>query len=75
MVFDLRRDAPKLFYFALRIGQTFAPMPIRRTNGAIGSFLNSYTTAELKAMLSGIGFRETRMKPQFGWVLVSGRKE
>jgi ubiquinone/menaquinone biosynthesis C-methylase UbiE len=39
LIFDLRRDGWKGFFFGLKIGQAlFAPKPIKRTNGAVGSF-------------------------------------
>jgi ubiquinone/menaquinone biosynthesis C-methylase UbiE len=76
LVFDLRRDAPGFFYYALKLGQALlAPWDIRRTNGAVGSFWSSYTPAELKEIVATAPWRETRLQPGWSWVLAWGRKE
>ncbi len=75
LVFDLRRDSPRLFYWGLVLAQTFlVPKAIRQTNGAVGSFWASYTIAELKAMLSETSFIQWHIQQQLGWVLVYGSK-
>jgi ubiquinone/menaquinone biosynthesis C-methylase UbiE len=75
LVFDLRRDAPRLFYCALKLGQLLSPKDIRRTNGAVGSFWSSYTPAELKEIVATAPWQEARLKPGWSWVLAWGRKE
>jgi ubiquinone/menaquinone biosynthesis C-methylase UbiE len=76
LVFDLRRDAPRFFYYALKLGQALlAPDDIRRTNGAVGSFWSSYTPAELKEVLVTAPWLELRVQPGWSWVLAWGRKE
>ena len=75
LVFDLRRDAPRLFYYMLRLGQAWlAPGAIRRTNGAVGSFWASYTVSELEAMLSEIQLCEWQVKKRLGWITIYGVK-
>lgn len=75
LLFDVRRNAPRLFYWGLKLGQALlAPAAIRRTNGAVGSFWASYTPSELKATLSAIPLEELKVECGFGWVLAWGRK-
>jgi ubiquinone/menaquinone biosynthesis C-methylase UbiE len=74
LIFDLRRDGPRLFYYALQLGQAMSSADIRRTNGAVGSFWSSYTPPELKTALSGIYFAEVIIEPQFGLMFASGRR-
>jgi ubiquinone/menaquinone biosynthesis C-methylase UbiE len=75
LIFDLRRDAPAYFYYALVIGQAiFAPRAIKNTNGAIGSFWAAYTPAEINAILSKMPLQDIQIKPSFGWMLISGTK-
>jgi ubiquinone/menaquinone biosynthesis C-methylase UbiE len=72
LIFDLRRDAPRLFYYALKLGQALSPTDIRRTNGAVGSFWSSYTPSELKTILSEVDIDAISIKPQFGWMFALG---
>ncbi len=72
LIFDLRRDGPRLFYYALKLGQALSSADIRRTNGAVGSFWSSYTPSELKAIISGVDFDSVRIEPQFGFMLALG---
>ncbi len=75
LLFDLRRDGPRFFYYALKLGQALlAPAAIRRTNGAVGSFWASYTPSELKAIISVVPWAERQVECGFGWVLAWGRK-
>ncbi len=72
---DLRRDTPRLFYYAFRIGQAvLTPTAIRRTNGAVGSLWASYTPAEVKALLSETPWRNARLEPRAGWMFIFGDK-
>ena len=73
LVFDLRRDGRRFFYYLLVLGQLIlGPKAIRRTNGAVGSFWASYTAPELETMLSEIPFRQWQVQRRFGWMLASG---
>jgi len=75
LIFDLRRDAPTYFYYALIIGQAiFAPRAIKNTNGAIGSFWAAYTPVEINEILSKMPLQDIQIKPSFGWMLISGTK-
>jgi ubiquinone/menaquinone biosynthesis C-methylase UbiE len=74
LIFDLRRDGPRLFYYALKLGQALSSADIRRTNGAVGSFWSSYTPPELEAALSRVDFEAVRIEPRFGLMFASGRR-
>ena len=75
LIFDLRRDSPSYFYWALKIGQAFlAPESIRNINGAVGSFWAAYTPSEIEAIVLGIPIDNLRIKSGFGWMLISGNK-
>ena len=74
LIFDLRRDGPRLFYYGLKVGQALSSREIRRTNGAVGSFWSSYTPSELGVILSRSGIAEFTIQPQFGWMLARGRR-
>jgi ubiquinone/menaquinone biosynthesis C-methylase UbiE len=74
LIFDLRRDGPRLFYYALKLGQALSSADIRRTNGAVGSFWSSYTPGEIESIISGVDFDEVSVYPQFGLMFTSGRQ-
>jgi SAM-dependent methyltransferase len=75
LIFDLRRDSPSYFYWALKTGQAFlAPTSIRNINGAVGSFWAAYTPSEIEAMVHGIPLDNLRIESGFGWMLISGNK-
>ncbi len=75
LVFDLRRDAPGLFYFALKAGQALlAPRAIRRANGAVGSFWAAYTPSEVGTLLGELPWEHLRIERGLGWMLIWGRK-
>ncbi len=76
LLFDLRRDSPRFFYYALRLGQALlAPAAIRRTNGAVGSFWASYTPPELETILASIPLQKRQIHPGLGWMFAWGSKE
>jgi SAM-dependent methyltransferase len=75
LIFDLRRDSPSYFYWALKIGQAFlAPTSIRNINGAVGSFWAAYTPPEIEAIVHGIPLDNLLIESGFGWMLISGNK-
>jgi ubiquinone/menaquinone biosynthesis C-methylase UbiE len=74
IVFDLRRNSPRWFYYALHFGQAISPRAIRRTNGAVGSFWSSYTPNEIGKILAGTPFKECTVGKQFGWLLIRCNK-
>lgn len=75
LIFDLRRDSWRLLYWLIRFAQTFIlPNALKRVNEPTGSFLASYTPAELEALLSTTPFKEWWIKPRLGWVFLWARK-
>ncbi|MDD5190319.1 MAG: class I SAM-dependent methyltransferase [Dehalococcoidales bacterium] len=75
LIFDLRRDSPVYFYYALKAGQAlFAPKAIKQTNGAVGSFWSSYTPFEIKNLLKEIPVKQVRIVRQTGWMLIWATK-
>jgi ubiquinone/menaquinone biosynthesis C-methylase UbiE len=74
LIFDLRRDAPRLFYGLLRFAQRVVlPDALRRVDEPVGSALASYTPAEVEALFRKTSFREWKVKSGFAWMFVSGR--
>ncbi len=75
LIFDLRRDSPRILFDIVRFCQRFmAPPPIRRVNGGPGSILSSFTPLELEMILSASSFREWKVLKRWGWVYVWGKK-
>ena len=76
LIFDLRRDARRVFYWLLRFAKTFVvPTAIRRINEPVGSALSSYTPVESEALLSGTPFQQWTIKPGLAWMFLWGRKQ
>ena len=74
LIFDLRRDAPRLFYGLLKFAMTIVvPPALRRVNEPVGSALASYTPTEAEALFHGASFRELEIKPGFAWMFIWGR--
>ena len=75
LLFDLRRDSPHLFYWIMRFAQTFIlPAAISRIKEPTGSALASYTSSELKQILSKTPFKEWSIKQGIFWSFVAGEK-
>ena len=75
LIFDLRRDSRRIFYWLLRFVQTFVlPSAIRRVNEPTSSVLSAYTPVELKGIISQTPFRHWSLKPGFGWLFIWGWK-
>jgi ubiquinone/menaquinone biosynthesis C-methylase UbiE len=74
LIFDLRRNSPRLFYWTLLVGQYFSPPSIRRTNGGVGSFWSSYTPSEIYKIVAADNFTQFKIETHFGWMVVVGRK-
>jgi len=74
LIFDLRRDARRLFYGLLKFAQMIVvPSALRRFNEPVRSALASYTPIEAEALLSGTSFQEWKIKPGFAWMYIWGR--
>lgn len=76
LIFDLRRNSPKLLYWLILFAQTFVlPSVMKKVNEPTNSLLSSYKYNELEAFLSKTSFRQWKIKPGFGWVFVWGYKD
>jgi ubiquinone/menaquinone biosynthesis C-methylase UbiE len=74
LVFDLRRNSPRLFYWMMVVGQYFSPPAIRRTNGGVGSFWSSYTPSEVSQIIGSADFTKFKIETHFGWMVAAGSK-
>lgn len=75
LVFDLRRDAKRLFYWLLHFAQTFVvPAALRRIGEPTGSARSSYTADEIEAIISKTPFQKHRVNAGFGWMFIWGGK-
>jgi ubiquinone/menaquinone biosynthesis C-methylase UbiE len=75
LLFDLRRDSYRLFYWLIRFAQTFVvPAPMWQVDEPRGSVLASYTPAEMERLLAEIPLAKHEVKPGFGWMFMLGRK-
>jgi ubiquinone/menaquinone biosynthesis C-methylase UbiE len=75
LIFDLRRDEPRLVYYTGQvIERLFSPDAIRRNNGGIGSIWSSYTPSEMRGLLSGSLFRRWGVNKGWGWAYLWGQK-
>jgi len=75
IIFDVRRDSPRLLYLIIRFAQRWIlPAALRRIDEPTGSFRAAYTPRELQAMISTTPFEEWRVQPGLFWTFVWGRK-
>jgi ubiquinone/menaquinone biosynthesis C-methylase UbiE len=75
LIFDLRRDTPRILYYSIRCGQRFlAPAPIRRINGGVGSVWSSFTPSEMEKLLTSSPFRNGKIRKGWGWAYILGQK-
>jgi ubiquinone/menaquinone biosynthesis C-methylase UbiE len=76
LLFDLRRDSPRLFYWIIKFAQWFIlPASMGRIDEPTSSALASYTPSELGKILSGTPFAAWNIKKGVFWAVVSGRKD
>ncbi len=75
LIFDLRRDCRRLFYWFLRFLTKFiVPAPLRNIGEPLGSALSSYTLTEADAILRKSPFQQWKTKSGIGWMFVWGCK-
>ena len=75
LIFDVRRDSRRLFYWLIRFAQTFIlPDAMKRINEPASSFLAGYTPAELDALMSRSSFDGWKVKPGIFWTFIWGSK-
>lgn len=76
LLFDLRRDSPRLFYWVMRFAQAIVlPSPMGRMNEPTSSVLASYTPFELKELLSVTPFKYFSIQTGIFWSFVVGQKD
>jgi ubiquinone/menaquinone biosynthesis C-methylase UbiE len=75
LLFDLRRDSPRAFYWIMKFAQTFIlPRAVSRINEPTMSALSSYTADELRQILTRTPFKECSIKQGIFWSFVAGKK-
>jgi ubiquinone/menaquinone biosynthesis C-methylase UbiE len=75
LLFDLRRDSRRFFYWLMRFAQAVVvPFALRNINEPLGSLLASYSVSELKDLLRQTAFREWRIAEGTAWVYAWARK-
>jgi ubiquinone/menaquinone biosynthesis C-methylase UbiE len=75
LLFDLRRDSPRLLFLLMSIAQRFiVPADLRRINEPITSLLSSYTQSELQDMFIQLPFKECKIEGGLGWTFVWAAK-
>jgi len=76
LVFDLKRNSPRLVYWVLRFAQSLIlPAALGRNNEPTSSFLASYTQAEIKALMKDIGFTTWHVRAGLFWSFTWGQKQ
>ncbi len=76
LIFDLRRDCRRLFYWLLRFSTKFiVPAPLKSIGEPLGSTLSSYTLTEADAILRKSPFQQWKTKSGIGWMFVWGCKD
>ena len=75
LVFDLKRNSPRLVYWVLRFAQSLIlPAALGRINEPSSSFLASYTPAEIKDLMKDTGFTTWRVRAGLFWSFTWGQK-
>jgi ubiquinone/menaquinone biosynthesis C-methylase UbiE len=76
LLFDLRRDPMRIFFWLLRFGQArVVPEPLRRVGEPLGSIQASYTPSEIQDLLRQTPFGKGRIEEGMGWVFVWATKD
>ncbi len=75
LIFDLRRDSLRGFYWLLHFAKNVVlPSAMRHINEPVNSVLSSYTASEIRELLSLTQFAKTGITPGFGWMFIWGQK-
>jgi ubiquinone/menaquinone biosynthesis C-methylase UbiE len=75
LLFDLRRDPRRVFYWLLKFAQGIVvPSGLRKIHEPLGSLLSSYTQAELQTLFIQLPFKEWKIESGAGWVFVWAAK-
>ena len=75
LLFDLRRDSPRLFYWLIRFAQIFIlPATMKRINEPTSSLLANYTPIELANILKVTPFTQWNIKQGIFYLFAFGEK-
>ncbi|MFC1956632.1 class I SAM-dependent methyltransferase [Chloroflexota bacterium] len=75
LIFDLKRNSPRLVYWLMRFAQSLIlPNALGRINEPSSSFLASYTTSEIEAIIADTGFKTWRVHTGLFWAFTWGQK-
>jgi ubiquinone/menaquinone biosynthesis C-methylase UbiE len=76
LLFDLRRDSRRFFYYLLRFAQAMVvPSALRRASEPLGSLLASYSVAELKDLLAKTKFEKKEIIEGSAWAYAWAKKK
>lgn len=80
LILDLRRDARRMFFWLIWFAQHVALRIIgmgtmRRINEPTGSLLASYTSQEIREIVSNTNFSDCEFEGKLGWIYLWGKKE
>jgi len=76
LVFDLKRNSPRLVYWLLHFAQSLIlPAALGRNNEPTSSFLASYTPAEIEALMQDTEFTTWRVRAGLFWSFTWGQKQ
>lgn len=71
LLFDLRRDPRRLFYWLMTFAQgVVVPDALRRAHEPLGSLLSSYTLSELGDLFRRLPFHQCRVEGGVAWAFV-----
>jgi ubiquinone/menaquinone biosynthesis C-methylase UbiE len=75
LLFDLRRDARRFFYWLIVFAQSVVvPSSLRKINEPMGSLQSSYTYRELQKLMEDTPFKEWKVIGKIAWAYTWGRK-
>jgi ubiquinone/menaquinone biosynthesis C-methylase UbiE len=75
LLYDLRRDTRRFFYWGARIAQTFVvPAAVRRADEPGGSILASYTPNEIEELFARSPFGECSVSGRTAWFFARARR-
>jgi ubiquinone/menaquinone biosynthesis C-methylase UbiE len=71
VLFDLRRDPRRFFYWLLNFAQALVvPNALRQVKEPLGSMLASYTPDEMAGILGETPFKEVKIEAGVGWMFI-----
>jgi ubiquinone/menaquinone biosynthesis C-methylase UbiE len=79
LIYDLRRDARRLFFYLVWFAQNIAlriigAAVLTKINEPMGSLLASYTKKEIEEMMKKTPFNDYKVEGKLGWIYLYGKK-